>query len=387
MAFKNRIRLPFYVTRPQFPTESNTFRLANGARKTLSSTIRKVFEGETDNLPRELHERLVIALKHDDVNIEGKYYLGGVSLEGDYDIDWNKFLDFPLAKATFKVEVTPFDYSNDNCQTCDAATQLNLQNDLFQETLDEGQTYEINVYDNDSICCSPITASIVKIDSAYISSAVIDEISGVITVIMKSTIDPALNVNLLTYRVTCPNGTYDEADVFGDTNGTIPPPSCPTPTNLQIVSTTETEATITWDNMSGALLYFWQLYLASDLITPISSGGHVTNNLVLNSLTPGTNYVIYVQTNCGSGGSSGFANASFTTEGDDEGGCGQYQLYNNDFPTNYAIVTYIDCNGNEQNIHVQGSTSVLICALQNSPGDPVSIFSNGSVDINYFGEC
>src|SRR5687767_11228562 len=99
MPFRNRIRLPFYLTRPQFPRESNVFRRADGSTKVQSVIIRKVFEGETDKLPKEIHERFIVALSHDDVTIEGKYLATGVSMDGDYEIDWLKFLDFPLANA------------------------------------------------------------------------------------------------------------------------------------------------------------------------------------------------------------------------------------------------------------------------------------------------
>lgn len=297
MAFKNRIRLPFYVTRPQFPTESTTFRLANGARKTLSSVIRKVFEGETENLPKEIHERLVIALKHDDVTVEGKYYLGGVSLDGDYDIDWNKFLDYPLAKAAFKVEVTPFDYSNDNCQTCEEATQLTLEDDTFPDTLNEGQTYDLNVFGNDSICCKPIIAEIITFNSLFVSSATIDASSGIITVDMQAELPTATNANLLTYRVTCPNGSYDEASVFANVSGTAV--ECLSPINLQIISITDSYAQATWDAPTPApVAYRWELYLASDLLTPILTGDIIDLYADLDSLTPSTEYRFYVRSTC-----------------------------------------------------------------------------------------
>jgi hypothetical protein len=387
MAFKNRIRLPFYLTRPQYPRESNIFRRADGSTKVQSSIIRKVFEGETENLPKEIHERLVVALSHDDVIIEGKYLATGVSLEGDYDIDWNKFLDFPLAKAAFKVQVTPFNFSNDNCQTCEEAAQISLDDDTFPSLLEEGQTYNLNVFANDSICCSPITAEIVIFDSNYITSANISAINGIVTITMKATISSATNVNLLTYRVSCPNGGYDEANVFGDTDGTEPPPTCATPTNLLVSSITETSATVTWDNMAGALTYFWQLYLASDLITPISSGYHLTNNLSLSSLTQGTNYAIYVQTNCTNGSSSGFTNMPFTTEGEDQGGCGQYNIENWDL-TSVHSVNYIDCNGVSQDAFITPGGSREICALEYSPGDPIQITpSHFDINITYLGPC
>lgn len=392
MPFKNRIRLPFYLTRPQYPREANVFRRADGSTATLSAIIRKVFEGETDNLPKEIHERLIIALSHDGVTIEGRYLTTGVSLDGDYDIDWSKYLDFPLAKAAFKVQVTPFNYSNDNCQTCDEAAQLSLVDDTITgpyEALDEGQEYTYNVFANDSICCSPVTAEIVTYDSAYIASASIDATSGIVTITMQASMVAATLANLLTYRVTCPNGGYDEADVFANINGSEEPPSCATPTNLQVNDITETGATVTWDSVPGFLLYFWQLYLASDLVTPISSGFHLTNNLVLSGLTPGTDYVLYVQTRCDDSSVSGFSNIGFSTLGESAGGCGQYEICNVTPDGLGAIsATYMNCAGSYSNVIIPHSDCRTVCAMEDSPGSPVDIFSgSGDISITYLGPC
>lgn len=387
MPFKNRIRLPFYVTRPQFPTESNTFRLANGSRKTLSSIIRKVFEGKTDDIPKELHERLVIALKHDDVSVEGKYYLGGMSLDGDYEIDWNAFLDFPLAKAAFKVEVTPFDYSNDNCQTCEDLSQVVCEDDDLG-TVDEDDTITVHVLDNDNICCRPVTISLVTFNADFLDSCVIS--GNDIIIHTKPSLPDANSIILATYRAQCPNGAYDEANIIANINGTDPAPICLAPTNPVLVSIdSDTSATFSWTAPSPVpdCGYHWKVTNLGGLI--IYNSGDTTNTTVqVTGLTSSSLLYFYVQSNCCSESTNFAGPVAFSLPPpSEEDTCGQYQLYNNDFPTNYAIVTYIDCNGNEQNIHVQGSTSALICALQNSPGDPVSIFSNGSVDINYFGEC
>ncbi len=391
MPFKNRIRLPFYITRPQYPREANVFRRADGSTATLSAIIRKVFEGETDNLPQEIHERLIIALSHDDVTIEGRYLTTGVSLDGDYDIDWSKFLSFPLAKAAFKVQVTPFNYSNDNCQTCDEAAQLSLVDDTITgpyESLDEGQEYTYNVFTNDSICCSPVTAEIVTYDSAYIASASIDAASGIVTITMQASMVAATLANLLTYRVTCPNGGYDEADVFANINGSTEP-TCETPSNLQVNDITETGATFTWDAVGGFVLYTWQLYLASDLITPINSGVTASNNITFSgTLTPGTDYVFYVRTNCPDS-TSGFTNIPFSTLGESTGGCGQYEICNVTPDGLGAIsATYMNCAGSYSNVIIPHSDCRTVCAMEDSPGSPVDIFSgSGDISINYTGPC
>jgi hypothetical protein len=391
MPFKNRIRLPFYITRPQFPRESNVFRRADGSTKVQSVIIRKVFEGETDNLPKDIHERLIIALSHDDVTIEGRYLTTGTSLDGDYDIDWNKFLDHPLAKASFKVQVTPFNYSNDNCQTCDEASQLSLEDDTITgpyETHEEGQEYSYNVFANDSICCSPVTAEIVTYDSLYVASASISAASGIVTIVMQATMPSATLANLLTYRVTCPNGSYDDADVFANINGSEPPPSCETPSNLQVTGIAETGATITWDFIAGPVLYVWQLYLASDLITPINSGVSLTNSVIFSgTLMPGTDYVFYVQTNC-TDSSSGFANVPFSTLGESTGGCGQYEICNVSEGIGTISVTYMNCAGSYTNTFIPHSSCSTVCALEDSLGSPVDIFSGGGdITIEYIGPC
>lgn len=391
MAFKNKIRLPFYITRPQFPTERNVFRRADGSTKVTFAIVRKVFEGETDNLPKEIHERLIIALSHDDVTIEGRYYLGGVELDSDYDIDWNKFLDFPLAKAGFKVQVTPFNYSNDNCQTCDEASQLSLEDDTITgpyEVLEEGQEYQYNVFENDSICCSPVTAEIVTTNSTYVDSASIDASTGIVTITMKATIPSAILANLLTYRVTCPNGSYDDADVFGNTEGSEE--VCEAPSGLVIDSTGETEAEISWSVVAGATEYDWQLFLASDLFNPVQTGSSGTNSVSLTGLTPGTEYVFYVQTDCGGGSSSAFSNIPFTTDGESTGGCGQYEVCNGPFDpevegSQTITVTYINCAGDLASTILTANQCKFICALETSPGNPVSIINADSV--TYIGPC
>jgi hypothetical protein len=386
MPFRNRVRLPFYITRPQFPTEQNVFRLADGSSKTLSAVVRKVYEGETNYFPEALHERLVIALKHDDVTIEGYRYLGGVSTEGDYEIEWNNFLDYPIAKASFKVQVTPFNYSNDNCQTCDVATQLSLEDDTVTspyEVLEEGQEYEYNVFTNDSICCSPVTAEIVTINSTYVDSASIDATSGVVTITMKATTPSATLANLLTYRVTCPNGSYDDADVFANVDGSEE--VCEPPSNLLIISADETEAEISWDTVVGATEYDWQLFLATDLFNPVQTGSEATNSATLTGLTPGTEYVFYVQTDCGDGDLSTFSNIPFETTGESVG-CGMYEIFIfGGEPFEYTEVTHMSCAGNQVNAFVQNQSSTVICSMESAPGVPVQII--GADDIQYLGPC
>lgn len=393
MAFHNRSRLPFYITRPQFPEERNVFRLADGRTKVQSVIVRKVFDGETDWLPAEIHERLKIALAHDNVTIEGYRYLTGVGVvaEAEYNIQWNTaLLDYPLAKADFKVEVTPFNVTNDNCMSCEEATQLALEDDTITgpyDSLEEGSTTEYNVFANDSICCSPFTAEIVEINSLYVDSATIDAGSGIVEIILHATTPPGTNVNLLTYRVTCPNGGYDDADVFANVSGSEE--ACLPPGALDAGTVSETGATPNWFDLPTPLpdSYNYNLYLSSDLLTPIDSGNTNQTSVNYTNLTPGTCYTFYVQSVCPGGGISEFISIEFCTGGESES-CGSYQVtYNNGSgnPGDFTFFTYMNCLGENKVQKMQNLTSVIICALQTEPNSPVNI--TGDVFYSYLGEC
>lgn len=383
MPFKNRIRLPFYLTRPQFPTESNVFRLANGKRKTLSGIVMKTFEGETDNLPKEIHERLIIALKHDDVTIEGKYLATGVSLDGDYEIDWNKFLDYPLAKASFKAQVTPFDYSNDNCQTCEEASQVVCVDDDLG-TINEDDTITVHVLENDSICCSPVIISLVTYNSDYLDSCIIS--GNDIIIHLNPSLPDTNNVVLVTYRAQCPNGAYDEANIIANINGTDPTPVCLAPSNISNTSVTDTTADFSWTAPSPAPAcgYHWEVFQGVSLI---ASGDVSVTSANVTGLSASTEYTFSVRSNCCSLDSN-YGSVIFSTNPpDNTESCGQYQLFYASNPFFYLKVSYLDCNGNQQDLVIKGGQTKFICALQSSPGNPVEIIASNDIEITYIDLC
>lgn len=373
------------MTRPQFPTEENVFRLANGARKTLSATVLKTLEGETDNLPKEIHERLIIALKHDDVIIEGRYYLGGVSMDGSYDIDWNKFLDYPLAKAAFKVQVTPFNYSNDNCKTCEDISQVVCVDDNLG-TINEDDTITVDVLANDEICCSPVVISLVTYNTDFLDSCIIS--GNDIVIHAKPSLPSANGVILVTYRAQCPNGSYDEANVIANVNGSEV--ACLAPTDLTIDAISDVHCFISWTQPVGAISYEWQLYLITDLVNQVDGGTAFPpeNAIDIMGLTASTHYRFYVNSVCDDDNRSNSVYIDFTT--DPASGtetCGQYSLENQNL-SDFLSVSYIDCNGVQQDVLVPPSGNVTICALQTSDCNPVEIIvQNSDIQILCLGLC
>lgn len=377
MAFKNRIRLPFKLTRPQYAEERQSFRKSDGVTKTLSVVVRKTYEGETDWISEKIHERLKIALAHDNITIEGDKYLGGIAQEGDYEIQWQDFLDYPTAKAKFKVNVTPFDATNSNCQSCEEATQLSVVDDAFESPLEEDTQYTLNVAENDDICCYPALFTITYYNSTYLSSASIDQ-DGIISIQTKTDLIDATNLLLLTYRVTCPNGGYDEGNVYADINGSLEP-ACNAPEKLSALLVDSGSASVTWDAPTPApVQYIWELY---DLTNPgpaIQSGTTTDTSLSLTGLSASNDYQIFVKSDCG-GNESAFVDDEFTTPASNTSGllCGRYAVANTEFDTSYyREVTYMDCNGVYQTVRVYGQGQALFCAAQTGPGSPIYIHSN-----------
>lgn len=385
MPFRNRIRLPFYISKAQFPTEQNVTRLANGITRVESVVIRKTYEGLTDDLPEWVHQRLVIALSHDIVKIEGDRYFGEVARDGEYEIDWHEFMDRPLAQAKFKVEVTPFDATNSNCQSCEEANQVSLVDDTFPSTLEESETYTLDVFENDTIECYPFTATIVYFNPDFIASAEIDE-NGILTVETTPEFQSANGVKLVTYRVTCPNGGFDEADVYGNLDGTVE--ACLAPLSLNTSLLEEDSVTMVWNNPDPAPEdgYEWSLIEFDHPGVIVQSGTSSTDSQAISGLTPGTKYTFNVRSKCGEGYYSNYVSRTFTTSTVPEG-CGRYQVtYGGSGPNEqFQSVTYIHCTGEQRNILLFAFQPKTICAAETSAGSPVMII--GADTINYIGLC
>jgi len=118
-AFKNVIRLPFYLAFPQFPEESEVYRRSSGNYQKISSLMECTYEVATDYMPKEWHKCLAVALAHDHIQLVSS--LSGLSddievqLEEKYQIDWIKARpQIAVAPAAFKVKIMPFNNYNSN---------------------------------------------------------------------------------------------------------------------------------------------------------------------------------------------------------------------------------------------------------------------------------
>lgn len=395
MAYVNRIRLPFKLTRPQFPEERESIRKANGETKTLSVVVRKVYEGETDYWPERWHERFKIALAHDNVTVEGEKYVGLIAQDGEYTIEWPDFLDYPTGKGAFKAEVTPFNNSNSNCQTCEEATQVTLADDTvtgIYGALQADTAYEWPLADNDTICCYPATFELMSFNSDYIASASVDSATGVLTFTTQATFVDANEVVIGTYRVTCPNGGYDEADIYASFGGSEE--GCLAPTEVTEGATTTTTIGFSWTApVGGSVDYEWEIYEGDGPIgSPVQTGNVTTSDptdpLVITGLTENTEYYFRVRTACESS-SSNYAATTGNTDVEADT-CGRYNVAFDDGtgnPANSRMVAYRDCDGIYTSQVVFNLSAIIICAYQTAPGSPALISGGPGTTVTYLTSC
>lgn len=302
MPFLNRIRLPFHLSRPQFPADEEIYVKTNGSRVVLKSIISKELQGETYYFPSKIHERLTVALRHDTVNIESDKYTGSVKMVGGYEIGWIEFLDYPVAKATFKVFEEDFVARSNRCEVCTELNFLNLQDDYIEEFMDEGSVNVINVAANDSVCCASPVFSIFTYDTNYIASISISQ-AGVVTMTLKTPVASVTNKDLFTYKVTC--GELEEsAVVSGNILGSLSAP-CPAPSNLVLTevdpSSNPVEINAAWTASAPppADGYGWTLHSWDGATeTLISFGNTAATTININSLTCGVVYRFRVKAIC-----------------------------------------------------------------------------------------
>jgi hypothetical protein len=387
MSFLNRIRLPLYLLKPQFPEEKTVYSKSNGETVTLSASVKKTYALKTDWMPEKWHERLKVALLHDTVNIEGDKYAGGVRLEKMDEIEWQDFLDYPTAPVNGVVSVDPFFAINSNCKSCDEVVQIVTEDDDAGD-VDEGETYEVDTAENDTLNCFPVTYEIVSFNSDYLENVSIDD-QGVITFTVKEDLVAINGLSAIRYKASCENGNYDEADVYVNVLGTVEGCLAPTGLNYEFGEDFPTVATVSWLAPDPAPVngYIWELYTADNLVTPIDTGTSVGLSADITLPDQGAQYVVMAQSDC-DGTTSNKVQISITSPVNNTNNCAIYGLFYNDgtgIMTNTTYVSYIDCNNQLQTLLMYNLTNANICALQHATADPVYIV--GATNVFYGGPC
>jgi hypothetical protein len=116
--FFNRARLSMDVNRPKHIETKGIYRQSDGAIKQTSSVIIKEYLTQTDHYGADIHDKINVALGHDDVTVFSEFYTGKISKVGDYNIEWDNDINLCRATANFRLTATPFAIKNNQCMGC-----------------------------------------------------------------------------------------------------------------------------------------------------------------------------------------------------------------------------------------------------------------------------
>jgi len=114
--FVNRVRLPFHLDKPKYIEDKVVYRKSNGQIKQTKSLLTKEYQFFTEHMSELFHDKMAIALAHDNISVIGVRYSGGISKNGEYTPEWTD--NICVAPVEIKVLATPFALRNNNCMDC-----------------------------------------------------------------------------------------------------------------------------------------------------------------------------------------------------------------------------------------------------------------------------
>jgi hypothetical protein len=167
--FKNKVRLPLYLTRPQLPSDKEDYRKSDLTYQNLSEVVRKEFILKTDYLSDYLHEKIKIALASDDLIIdnENARINDNFLSRNDYSIEWNEDIELKQAQASCTLVLSEaLAYRNSNCVTVtdNACEEVEIidQDEQVVATVAGGDTYEVLVISGIKDTGAPYTNQIIN---------------------------------------------------------------------------------------------------------------------------------------------------------------------------------------------------------------------------------
>lgn len=135
-AVLNRNWLPLYQRKPKYPETRKVYIKSDKSYKTLSASIEKEYENLVEFMPDEFHDRLVVALSHDNIHFTSSKIDADVFKKGDYNIEWGEDDTLESAQAIFVVNAQ-FEGRNSNCEQRPACVALPDPVECIDATIDE----------------------------------------------------------------------------------------------------------------------------------------------------------------------------------------------------------------------------------------------------------
>ncbi len=96
--FRNSVFLPLMLHSVQYPQKEKIYQKSNGEQVVLYAKIEEEWKLETEYIPLEWHRKLIMALSHDHVRINGKE----VAKKEGYKIDYNNEIVSECGEKLYK---------------------------------------------------------------------------------------------------------------------------------------------------------------------------------------------------------------------------------------------------------------------------------------------
>ncbi len=112
---KNKLWFPMYTYKSGYPEDRKIYLKSNKSYKLLKASIEKEWEAFVNYMPDKIHDRIVVAMAHDNVYFLNATINDFVFKKDAYDIDWDDNVLVDVATAKFHVE-HQFAGRNSNCE-------------------------------------------------------------------------------------------------------------------------------------------------------------------------------------------------------------------------------------------------------------------------------
>jgi len=184
-------------------------------------------------------------------------------------------------------------------------------------------------------------------------------------------------------------GSFAASETTNFCVGSTPPASCDTPTGLGVSGLTQTEGTLTWNAVSGALSYDIEI-VAGGTAYPFNS---TTNSQSITGFTGGSTYTFRVKANCDGAGSGWSGYYEFTTPGNGGGdGCSNVTVDSESFESGWGIWNdggSDSYRNNYANYASSGSYSIRLrdntnSSVMTTDNLNLSSFEEVTVDFHYY---
>jgi len=209
--FSHKVRLPMYASNLEFVEDESVYVKSNGLRKITKSNTYKRHTWKVDYLPDWGHEMLLAALKHESTIVSNTVMRGEIRKDGPYTIEQIDGVDYPMAPASFKAYVVPFQMNNDVCAV-NPNTYVPHNYDLSVDYVACGtQSFDLTGVVPGS-CDGIQYFELIYANPAYTVSAVVNNATKKLDVVMKNV---TADIIIATIRVIHPYSKGDTITVKG----------------------------------------------------------------------------------------------------------------------------------------------------------------------------